>query len=322
LALCAEFGVYEWFLDRPFGGQNWNSADICRGYLALSAACLTTTFVITQFMGACQRIAAGMHTTIAERWLPALLAGKAFATVGISHLTTSRRHLLRPVLRAEPSGSALVLDGYCPWVTGSDRADVFVVGAALDDGRQVLVAVPATADGITVPPPQSLVALNASRTGTVEFHGVRVPDEWLLVGPAEDAMKRGSGANTGGLQTSVVAMGLAASALEFLAHEAQRRSDLGEPAAALRGEWETLKQELLRVAAGDAICSTEQIRTRANSLVLRATQAALVAAKGAGFVASHPAGRWCREALFFLVWSCPQNVLASHLCELAGIVDD
>ena len=59
----------------------------------------------------------------------------------------------------------------------------------------------------------------------------------------------------------------------------------------------------------------------ADSLVLRATQAALGAAKGAGFVSGHSAGRWCREALFFLVWSCPQSVLSANLCELAGLSD-
>jgi hypothetical protein len=52
---------------------------------------------------------------------------------------------------------------------------------------------------------------------------------------------------------------------------------------------------------------------------LRATQAALAAAKGTGFVVGHPAGRWCREALFFLVWSCPRPVAAANLCELAGL---
>ena len=61
------------------------------------------------------------------------------------------------------------------------------------------------------------------------------------------------------------------------------------------------------------------LRQRANSLVLRAAQAALMAAKGTGYVAGHPAGRWCREALFFLVWSCPQHVAHANLCELAGI---
>ena len=45
----------------------------------------------------------------------------------------------------------------------------------------------------------------------------------------------------------------------------------------------------------------------------RATQADLAASKGAGFVAGHPAERAVREALFFLVWSCPQPVLAAAL---------
>jgi alkylation response protein AidB-like acyl-CoA dehydrogenase len=56
-----------------------------------------------------------------------------------------------------------------------------------------------------------------------------------------------------------------------------------------------------------------------NDLAMRATQAALATAKGTGYVIGHPAGRWCREALFFLIWSCPQPVMAAHLCELAGI---
>jgi hypothetical protein len=67
--------------------------------------------------------------------------------------------------------------------------------------------------------------------------------------------------------------------------------------------------------------SKESLRQRANSLVQRASQAALAAAKGSGYVVGHPAGRWCREALFFLVWSCPQPVAAANLCELAGIED-
>ena len=75
------------------------------------------------------------------------------------------------------------------------------------------------------------------------------------------------------------------------------------------------------VAAGETVVPLQEFRARANSLVLRSTQAALAAAKGTGYVEGHPAGRWCREALFFLVWSCPQPVMAANLCELAGIAD-
>ena len=89
---------------------------------------------------------------------------------------------------------------------------------------------------------------------------------------------------------------------------------------------------MLDIAAGEpaagepatdrgCVRDASELRRRANSLALRASQAALAAAKGAGYVVGHPAGRWCREALFFLVWSCPAPVVQANLCELAGIAD-
>src|SRR5436190_3451829 len=101
LRLCAEYGVCEWFIGREWGGQGWSDEDVVRGYLALSAACLTTTFVFTQRTGACRRIEGCGNEQLKARLLPRLASGELFATVGISHLTTSRRHLGRPVLTAE-----------------------------------------------------------------------------------------------------------------------------------------------------------------------------------------------------------------------------
>ena len=106
LQLCADYGVYEWFIEPEWGGQGWDTEAVVRGYLALSSACLTTTFILTQRTGACRRIASSENQTLKERLLPELAEGKLFATVGISHLTTSRRHLARPVLRGPPARSA------------------------------------------------------------------------------------------------------------------------------------------------------------------------------------------------------------------------
>jgi hypothetical protein len=61
------------------------------------------------------------------------------------------------------------------------------------------------------------------------------------------------------------------------------------------------------------------LRQRANTLVTRTSQAALTASKGAGFVQGHPIERLMRESMFFLVWSCPQSVTESLLCDFAGI---
>lgn len=319
LRLCGEAGVFRWLMPRHWGGFEWSELDITRGYLRLGAACLTTTFIITQRTGACLRIAGSENQPLKERLLGDLVSGETFATVGISHLTTSRRHLARPALAAKETSDGFVLDGYSPWVTGAQHAAVIVTGAVLEDGRQILVALPTDAPGVTIPPPPRLVGITASHTGQVQLAGVRLGREWLLAGPAEDVMKIGVGANTGGLQTSTLAIALATAALDFLDGEAEKRPDLAAPAAELQRERGQLETTLLAMASGEQVCTNDQLRAGANSIALRASQAALAAAKGSGYIVGHPAGRWCREALFFLVWSCPQGVMAANLCELAGL---
>ncbi|MCP4945384.1 MAG: acyl-CoA/acyl-ACP dehydrogenase [Planctomycetaceae bacterium] len=317
LSLCGQRGVYRWFLPEELGGYGWSASDQIRGYLRLSQADLTTTFVITQYMGAVRRIAASGNTAVIECWLENLASGSQFSTVGISHLTTSRRHLTRPVLRAEETAEGYILDGLAPWVTGAPHADLYIVGATLPDSQQVLLAVPSTLPGIKAGPGHELVALSASCTDQVSFDSVHVNQTMLLNGPSENVLKSATGIRTGGLQTSTLAIGLAQAAVQFLSSEASKRTDLQDAATELRQEVDALAQRLLNASEGETDCDTSEIRTAANRLALRSTQAALTAAKGAGFVKGHPVGRWCREALFFLVWSCPQPIAQAHLCELA-----
>ena len=126
LNLCGEAGVYQWFLSRQGGGQEWEEQELVRGYVRLSTACLTTAFIITQRTGACRRIEASENRWLQSHLLPKLAGAESFATVGISHLTTSRRHASRPVLRAEETPDGFILDGFSPWVTGAPFADTVV----------------------------------------------------------------------------------------------------------------------------------------------------------------------------------------------------
>ena len=319
LAICARYGVFSWFLPTEWGGQAWSDVNILRGYMRLSTACLTTTFILTQRMGACGRIAVSNNAFVGQQHLTRLISGEIFATVAISHLTTSRRHLAQPVLQVVEASSGFTLNGYSAWVTGAAHADVIVTGATLADGQQILVALPTDLPGVSAAKPEELVSLTASHTGRLDLKNVQVEKKWLLSGPAENVMRHGGGAGTGGLQTSALALGLADAAIQFLENEQQRRSELAIPVQALREDWQTRVDDLFGLAGGVAACSNEQLRTNANSLALRSAQSALAVAKGTGYVVGHPAGRWCREALFFLVWSCPQPVVSANLCELAGI---
>jgi alkylation response protein AidB-like acyl-CoA dehydrogenase len=328
LQWCGQAGVFEWFLPPEQGGRGWSEADVLHGYVRLAAACLTSTFVITQRTGAMQRIAAGHSEAARDELLADLISGRTFATVGISHLTTSRQHLARPVLRAEERADGFLLDGYSPWVTGAEFAQHIVLGATLADNRQILIAVPTDLPGVRIDRSPKLVGLSASHTGPVQLDRVLVRRKWLLAGPVHEVMKQGLGARTGGSQTSALAIGLANAAIEYLRQQSTTRSDLADPVESLADERDALMTGMLQLAAGTSvdqpakcIADAGELRVRANSLALRASQAALVAAKGAGYLVGHAAGRWCREALFFLVWSCPQPVLQANLCELAGIAE-
>jgi alkylation response protein AidB-like acyl-CoA dehydrogenase len=152
----------------------------------------------------------------------------------------------------------------------------------------------------------------------VTLEDVRIQPDHVIAGPVHGVMKTGTGAGTGGLQTSTLAAGLCRAAVDYLLEQSLRREDLKASAEQLDLQTTALCDSLIAAASGQ-VCDAGELRGRANRLVMRTTQAAMTAAKGAGYVATHPVGRWCREALFFLVWSCPQPVANEHLCELAGI---
>lgn len=316
----SEADVFRWFVPESYGGLGWTEEQILDGYLSLSRSCLTTTFILTQWNAACKRIISSENEALKASLLPAMASGTTFATVGISHLTTSRQHLAKPVLAAEPSRHGYVLNGLSPWVTGAAAADVLVLGAVLEDGNQILCAVPKESAGLKANPGAELVALTSSCTDQVDLDGVYIAADHLLAGPTKNVLASSSGGSAGGLQTSTLAVGLALAAAEYLIDQASKRPDLTSVAEKIMADCQELRAVLHALTTGQPCNSNaSDLRQRANSLVLRSTQAALSAAKGAGFVASHSTGRWAREALFFLVWSCPQPVVNANLCELAQL---
>jgi alkylation response protein AidB-like acyl-CoA dehydrogenase len=322
LKQCGEAGFYRWFVSDGVGGFGWSSADIARGYLELGAACLTTTFILTQRIAALKRIAGCSNEALRRSMLPKLLDGSVTATVGISHLTTSRQHLKKPALFARQESDGFRVNGFSPWVTGGCGADFILMGAQLESesgemsDEQILFVVRTDAAGVQVAPGQALLALSSSQTGPVHCDNVFVPHESLVAGPIENVLV-GNGGGAGGLQTSVLALSLVKAALGFISDEATRRPEIVDSQEGLRAQYERLIEQLFSAAEGNDAAAAAEIRSQANSLALRATQAALVVAKGAGFVDGHPVGRWCKEAMFFLVWSCPQSVAQANLNEFA-----
>jgi hypothetical protein len=128
------------------------------------------------------------------------------------------------------------------------------------------------------------------------------------------------GGGTGGLETSALAVGLSRAALRGLRGLSPGREELNEPLEALEEAWRSVCSALMDAAEGKpGAVAAGEVRRRANDLVLRTTQAYLTARKGSGFLRTEPAQRYARQALFFLVWSCPGPVATAALRDFAGI---
>jgi alkylation response protein AidB-like acyl-CoA dehydrogenase len=313
-------GVTGWCIPRAFGGHEYDGAALLEGYGRVAAACLTACFILSQRDAACRRIRDSGNEDLCRVLLPPLARGETFATVGLSQLTTSRQHVA-PALTARLEGDSVVLDGVMPWVTGAARADHLVTGVVLEDGRQLMLVVPAGTPGLRVGAPLQLMALEGSLTAEVLCQGVRVDRHWVLAGPAERVMAAGRGA--GSLETSCLALGLAAAAVRYLQEQAAGRPEWRAVAVAVDRSLQGLQGQMYELARGGADGdAAARLRGQANALVLHATQTALAAAKGTGFLRSHPAQRWARQALFFLVWSCPRPALEGTLAYLAPPCDE
>ena len=309
-ASLARSGALAGFIPADCGGTAATEPVILEMLAAIAGRCLTTALALTQWASAC-RIIAGGEPALRSARLPALARGDTPTTVGISQLSTSRRHLGTPSLVAARSNGTWRLNGLCPWVTGADSSDTIVTGALTETGEQFFFVVPTAAKGLDIAPPMQMLALSGSRTSSVVFRDVEPAD---VIRPAE------AGVRTGGLATTALAVGSTRAAIAILDEEARGRAALEPVAAGLRAEVDELWRQLDAAADGGIEpAERDRLRAHANGLVVRAAQAALTASKGAGFVTGHPAERLVRESMFFLVWSCPQSVTSAVMCELAGI---
>ncbi len=320
LHCLTEAGISALGIPEIYGGRVPASQEMETVYLDCTSACLTTSFALSQRNAAVQRIVACSNDALKQSVLPDLASGKTFATVGISHLSSSGQHLAKPLVTVHETDQGFVLAGMVPWITGAIHADLLVTGATLEDGKQILLAMPTDLDGVELGEPVKMLSLTASATGSMHLDDVFIPKENLVAGPAENIMKSGGG-GTGSLTTSLIATGVARRAIRALSQEAEIRNELQTECEQLIAELNELLSDLesaqTHSSCEDQKLTPQNLRTRSNSLVLRASQAYLTAAKGRGFVQGHLAERTVRESMFFLVWSCPQIVAQAALREFA-----
>jgi alkylation response protein AidB-like acyl-CoA dehydrogenase len=301
----ARAGILGLAIPTEFGGAEASSLTQHLVYEAIARASLGVALILSQRDAAIGLIEAS--TSNLRRALLLELAAGAFSTVGIAQLTTSRQGGT-PALRAEQDSDGYRVNGVIPWCTGAAKAMFIVAGATNEGSRQILFSLPADAAGLTIDPPMPLVALRSAWTTSLHCDGVLVPDSAILQGPADKVLARNNHLPLG---QAFLAIGLCRGALDLIQ---EHQSAAARTAAArfeshlheLRGRIMDLSQP---GREADATAAAPEIRSECNDLALRITHASVALYKGTALLAGHPAQRLAREAMFLLVWSCPNPVI-------------
>jgi len=166
-----------------------------------------------------------------------------------------------------------------------------------------------------------LLALSDSCTCEVHLSDVLVEDDYRLHGPSENVMASSQSSGAGGLQTSALALGLAARVIDRIRKKSESIPSLKALDDKFTERWMEVYNRMIQASDlqshSDSRIDTAKLRKDANDLVIRVTQSNLAIEKGRGYLSDSDASRWVCEALFFLVWSCPQAIANEHLCELS-----
>jgi butyryl-CoA dehydrogenase len=331
LAHLTAVEAWSWAIPTAYGGRGLESPEQMLAYESIAAGCMTCLLILTQRDAACEYIA-NSENPIKTDLLPQLARHELMTTVGISQVTTSRQGG-RPSLTARATNGGYILNGCLPWVTAAVKSDFIVTAAVVEqegkpltvpakDAQQILAMVSCKAKGVVIDRPLQLMALQSSLTSEVHCKNVKVDSTQILSGPASHVVSSGR-STVKPLVVAVSGIGLARAMVKHIhAYAAREKGRLADLAEELEFRCEAVRDRLYRFAPQqeqpEEVPKTE-LRVAVNDLLVRLVVAILTFGKGSGFVRQMDAQRLAREALFFLVWSAPEDV---RVATLAGFLNE
>ena len=308
LADLHSVGALQWAVSDADGKGRISALELHLRYERLATASLATALIVTQRDAAVGLIDAATASLCRTKLLGDLLKNDVWATVGIAQLSTSRQRG-RPALAAHRIDGGYLLNGEIPWCTGAVHSAYVVAGATLQDGQQILFVLQQGQQGIALAKPMHMVALNCALTSAISLENVVIDDAWLLQPPCRNPLS--GRRNSLALGQTFLATGLTQACLNLIAQHSTDRAhaackQLNLQLASLRDEVQALCRPGYE---SEAAAQNARLRGACNDLAVRSAQVAVAVYKGAALLDNHPAQRLAREAMFLLVWSCPDTVI-------------
>ena len=321
-AALRQMGDRSWLgLKAPveLGGTGLSEPEYRQLQIAMARTSGALTFLQTQHQSAVAKLAQSKNRVLQREFFPQVVRGERLIGVGFSHLRRSGT----PVMQAREQGAGYLLTGQVPWVTGYDIFTHFILGATLEDGRELYAVLPLQncqqpGGKITVDRPMELLAVTATNTVSVSLeHWFLNSDRVVTINPPE-AIHTSSRRNV--LNHGFFALGCALAGLDLVQAIADRKQleFLQESQRALQEEVEdSVERAISSITEHNSTYQQQlELRTQAINLAQRCSQAAVIASSGAANYLNSGAGRVYREALLFTVSGQTTDVMEATLKHL------
>lgn len=306
----AALGLHGLGADPLRGGVDASAAVRRRVAELVAGADPQVWFVWFQHGPVAAMLAAGENTALADRWLPPLCTGRAYAGVAFSHLRSAA-----PSVLARRVDGGFRLDGRQPWCTGWGLIDVVLVGAVTGDDEVLFALVPAVdGDGLISTGELGLAAMGATATVGLRVEDLLVRDDDVVLRMPFAEWRAADDARNANVQPST--FGVALAALDLLEPRApqlaaRRRDDL----LAVRSDAYRLIDE---VPADERIDERLALRAQALLAAMGAVTALVTSRGGAAFGLGDHAQRLLRAASHQLVHAQSRPVRRATLDRLLG----
>ncbi|UBF30604.1 acyl-CoA/acyl-ACP dehydrogenase (plasmid) [Kovacikia minuta CCNUW1] len=186
LNLLAQAGWLGLGVPESLGGGGGRLLDVVEAIAAVSEQCLTSGFVFW-----CQRAFIEYLAASDNRWLQAEILPQALKAElsGATGLSNAMKHLagieqLR--LEARLDAETVTLNGFLPWASNlRPKQFAVAIAAQTSSGRSLVVAVPASAQGLKRGEDLQLLGLQASWTSTLSLEQVKLSHTWIISDAAQ-----------------------------------------------------------------------------------------------------------------------------------------
>ena len=325
-AVMRAFGCAGAFGSHLPGADGANLATAIRAMATAGEHCLSTSFCMWCQDALAWYIFASTNTTLKETIGPAVAQGRALGGTALSNPMKTFFGIEQIRLKGKRVAGGYVVRGLLPFVSNLGADHYFGAVFEVDDAkRYVMAVVPCAAEGVTLADNTKFVALDGTRTFSVQMRDVMIADALVLADPSDDYIKR-IRAGFVLLQTGM-AFGLVRGCIDLMQ---QMRGPLGHINAYLGVQPEGLSEQATELEATvDRLAATPlesdpaywraviEARLAGSELSLAAAQAAMLHCGARGYVTTGAAQRRLREAYFVAIVTPAIKQLKKMLADMA-----